>query len=365
VERMKTASLKIKNAIKIRTRNILVSPAIRFTLVIAFIASLCVSFFPLLRKLFTSDRTVVASNVALSLEDSFDFDLVSDRQQAEKSDILVLYENDIFTIEVLTQKGYSDYLTVIDKVNRLNVEEVLNNADIRPDILSRLAGSNIIVNIDKDVTQLDDSIANFIMMLTFIFFFVMTLLITRIGVQVAFEKNNKVTETILTSISREQLYFSQVVSSTIVTALSFISAGLPIIAAYLIKDPDLATDFSFFTASGVALFLFHIVFVSAALVMCSIAIGSMVRHGEDANTMTVIVMLPIMVSYIYYIVTLDIFKGALTFLNYIPFLGLFPAFGGILRGSFSILQTVMICVTDVAFFAAIYIAARRIYCRRL
>lgn len=362
---MGTASLKIKNAVKIKTRNILVSPAIKFTLVFAFIASLCVSFFPFLRELFISDKTVVASNVALGLETSFDFNLITDRNQAGSNDILVLYEDGMFTIEVTTQKGYSDYPRVVDKVNRFNVEEVLMSTDIQPDIVSRLAGSNIIVNIDEGITQLDDSIANFIMMLTFIFFFVMTLLITRIGVQVAFEKNNKVTETILTSISRQQLYFAQVVSSTVVTALSFIAAGLPIIVAYVINNPDIATDFSFFTASGVTLFLFHLVFVSAALVMCSIAIGSMVKHGEDANTMTVIVMLPVMISYIYYIITLDVFKGAFTFLNYIPFLGLFPAFGGLLRGSFSILQTVMICVTDMVFFAVIYVAARKIYCRQL
>ncbi len=354
-------TLKMRNAISIKFNNILDTPAIKVILLISLILSMAMSFFPYLQHQFMDVNISVGTDLDIS-------ELVDDTisvygSDAQNLDILIRQDGDEYVIQVLTQKGYGAYSGMLEIVSMLNYKALMSDGDVSKGVLRRLAGQNVTVEFSDDINDMDDSVASFLMMITFIFFLVMTLLITRIGVQVAFEKGNKITETILTSITREQLYISHVLSSFMVNCLSFIVVSIPMIIAYGMDDPAVATDFSFFSGSGIFLFLFHLIIVSASLVTIGIAIGSMVKQAEDANTMTFLVMMPVMVSYIYYIMTLDRFRGIWTIMNYVPVFSIFPVFGGLLQGNYSQSEIIVLMMIDCIFYGVVYGVSKRIYCK--
>lgn len=360
---MKISRIKVRSALAIKLKNTLDSSAIKVMLLIVLVISIATSFLPFFYNSLFQEEVILATNAPLVIGDSFLVKSVGN--DGDDVDIIVEEQGNRYVVRVLTSRGRGNYQQVVNSILSVNREIMLSSGMLSEEDISLLLGGNIELVMEYGEDAVEDSVVNFIMMLTLIFFLTMTLLTTRIGVQVAAEKGKKVTETILTSITREQLFFSQAMSGVIVTAISFLVISLPIIAAYFIDDPKITTDFSFFSSDGLLVFLLHLILVSSTLVIASIAIGSAVKHTEDANIMTVIVLIPMLISYIYYVLTLNLFEGMLSFLNYIPIFSVFPVFGAILLGAIPHWQTAVFCCLDVVLFFIVYGLSRRVYCKNI
>ncbi len=353
---------KLANAVSIKFKNIITSPAIKVTLLIAFLISGIISFLPYLRNNLMKDTIRVYSELPLELS-AENLELLA--EDSGSVDILVTAEKEGIHVKANTQNGYSHIAVVTEAVRKRNLSLYLDTHPLKPEELAGLTGSNISIEVKQDIVQIDDKSASFLMMLTMLFFLVMTLLVSRIGTQVAFEKGNKITETILTSITKKQLFFSQTIASVMVAIISFTVASIPMILAYWINDPKIVSDFTFFTPFTILAFLFHLIVVGIALIIFSVGIGSSVKQAEDANTMSVLILIPTLVSYIYYIYTFDLYKGVWSFLNYIPIFSVYSIFGGILRGTLAPYAILGYCLVDVVFLLVAFLTIRRIYCKRL
>ncbi len=358
---MKVQRRKIANAVMIKFKNIITSPAIKVTLLIAVLASCIISFQPYLRNNLVSDTITVFSEIPLELNTEHITIVTSSRE----ADVIVTADSENVLLKASTQNGYNNISLIMEAIQKRNLNLYLSNHQLLPQETAGLTGSNITVEVDKDIVQIDDKSASFLMMLTMLFFLVMTLLVSRIGTQVAFEKGNKITETILTSITKKQLFFSQTIASVMVAMISFTVASIPMVAAYLINDPKIVSDFTFFTPFNIVAFLFHLIVVGIALIIFSVGIGSCVKQAEDANTMSVLILVPTLVSYIYYILTFDLYKGVWTFLNYIPIFSVYSIFGGILRGTISRSGILGYCLMDIVFLGIAFISIRKLYCTKL
>lgn len=353
---------KISNAVSIKFKNIITSPAIKVTLLIAFLASCIISFLPYLMNNLMNDTITVYSELQLELP-SEQIELVS--EPSSSADIIVTADKEVITLKARTQNGYNNIPIVSEAVQKRNLSLYLDTHQLEPHEVAGLTGRNILVEVDQDIVQIDDKSASFLMMLTMLFFLVMTLLVSRIGTQVAFEKGNKITETVLTSITKKQLFLSQTIASVLVAIISFTVASIPMVIAYCINDPKVVSDFTFFTPFNIVAFLFHLIVVGIALIIFSVGIGSCVKQAEDANTMSVLILIPTLVSYIYYIFTFDLYRGVWTFLNYIPIFSVYSIFGGILRGTIARSNILGYCLVDILFLVVAFTTIRRLYCKRL
>ena len=170
--------------------------------------------------------------------------------------------------------------------------------------MALINGTNIkILNEDEITKQI--SLESIMIPFSIIFFFMITLLVTRIGVQVASEKGNKITETILTSVDKRIFYFGQCISSMVVIFISFILVSIPMICAFLINNSKYTSDFSAVELSGIIIGLLHMIIISFLLSLIAIGIGSYVKHAEDSNVMSTMIVVPAFVSYAAYIINLD------------------------------------------------------------
>lgn len=360
---MSTKQRKILAAISIRFKNMIGSPAIKVTLVIAVIASCLLSFFPAVRGYFVNDEIIIYTDTSLDLT-GYD-KKIAYSEDVEEADIVVTYResDDIYTIRANTQDGYNAVSVVSKAVQEELLKKNIQNGSIQPEVVNEIMGGTIRLEIDESIVEVDDSTASFLMMLTMIFFLVMTLLVSRIGTQVAFEKGNKITETILTSIPKEELYFAQVTASVLLSIVSFFAASLPMIIAYIIDDSEITTDFSFLTFSNVVAFLFHLITISVGLIILSVGVGSWVKKAEDANVITILILIPTLVSYAYYILTFDIYRGFWMFLNYIPLFSVYSVFGGLLRGTFSVGMVAVFFIVDIVFVVLCYQIMKKVFCK--
>lgn len=360
---MKAKNRRVSNSILIRFKNMISSPAIKVTLVIAILASCLISFMPVFSKYLSDDSLSVYSDITLDLS-AYDGKIIY-VNLGKDADISITESNDLINIEVNTQDGYNAVNIITNSVKMKLLEKNIKNGNIKPAVADVIEGQNIKLAVADDIVKIDDNIASFLMMLTMIFFLIITLLVSRIGTQVAFEKGNKITETILTSITKPELYFSQVVASVMVSFISFVCASLPMIAAYIINDPEITSDFSFFTITGIIGFIFHLIVISIGMIIISIGIGSCVKKVEDANVITILILIPTLISYAYYIFTFDVYRGIWYFLNYIPLFSIYSVFGGMLRSTFSTGTTILYCVVDVIFTIVCYNVIKKVFCKHL
>jgi ABC-type Na+ efflux pump permease subunit len=281
-------------------------------------------------------------------------------------DLKLRYEEDKYIIDVRTKKGYDNYSRILNVLQGLSVGQFLQAKQIDIAEFEEYRKNSVVVNVNgADFTKVDERTLIFLMYMTMIFYFIMVLLISRIGAAVAFEKGNKVTEVILTSITKKQLYFSQVVSSCMVIGIIFLVISIPMIIAYVIKDPELVSDFTMFDGPKFVLFLLHLITVTVCLVICSIGCASLTKRIEDANVVSIISLLSVAVSYLYYVIRHDLFRGAAYILNYIPYFSAFPIFGAILTEGISLVNAIVICVINVAFAVATYFMFRVVYCKNI
>lgn len=194
-----------------------------------------------------------------------------------------------------------------------------------------------------------------IMGICLVFMFFITMVITRIGASVGFEKGSKVTELILTSISRKQLYMVHVFSSFLAVLITMVIVYIPLIAAGCINDTKIA-----FTITGVSgftwtFFVLHAIGTSFVLVILAIAITSIVKNSEDTGPYLLIVLIPFLISNIYFVVTGHIYKGMLSFLNYVPICSLIPSVGAGLLGKSDFRMELFMLLSDVVWLVAVYL----------
>lgn len=354
---------KILTSVSIRFKNLINSPAIKVTLVIAVLASCLMSFFPAVRHYLSDDTLKVYSELELDLSE-YDGTVVH-AEKAEDADISVTRsaQDGTCTVYSATQDGYNAAGFIAKAIQMKLLNDSIASGSIQPEVAAEITGSSIRLETNLEIVEVDDSTASFLMMMTMIFFLVMTLLVSRIGTQVAFEKGNKITETILTSVAKPDLYLAQVTASVMLAVVSFLAASLPMIAAYLINDPKITSDFSFLTPSHVAAFLFHLIVIAIGLTILSIGVGSWVKKAEDANVITILILVPTLISYAYYIFTFDTYKGIWSFLNYIPLFSVYSVFGGLLRGSFSGGMIAVFFAVDVVFVVLCYQLMKKVFCK--
>lgn len=195
--------------------------------------------------------------------------------------------------------------------------------------------------------------------LIFLLFIVM--LITRIGAQVGFEKGSKVTELILTSISRRQLYMSHVFSGFIVVVLALSIVYSPIFLANCIHDDAIAV-----TISGVSLSTWIFIFVHAigtcfVMVILAIVVTSIVKRSEDTGPYLLMVLVPFFISNIYFVIKGDIYQGIWSVFNYIPICSLLPATGVCMLGKLDGTIKVLMILSDFVWIFIVFMLGERCF----
>lgn len=193
----------------------------------------------------------------------------------------------------------------------------------------------------------------------FVIFIVM--IITRIGAQVGFEKGSKATEIILTSISKHQLYQAHVLSSIVVVFLAFIIVSIPLCIAGFIKKPDVALYIVGVSQKNLLFIVAHALGTTIILIILAIAVTSIVKKSEDTGPYLLMILIPFLLSNIFFIIKGDIYRGSLSFFNYLPICSLIPAIGTSLLGTIYGLIKVFIIISDVVWMAIIYSVGKKCF----
>ncbi len=201
----------------------------------------------------------------------------------------------------------------------------------------------------------------FLIALGLIVLLYMVLLITRVGAQIGFEKGNKVTEIILTSITRSQLYTAHVISSFEVLLVSFSIIFSPMIAAFFIKNNSISINMDFLTLPVLIFVSIHTILISVIFVILAVAITSIVKRSEDTGPCMIIVLLPVFISNTYFLFTNSIYTGFFLPLNYIPLFSLITAIGACINGDLSLWMQITMLLSDVIFIVIAYVVGKRIF----
>lgn len=360
---MMSVDKKIVAAVLVRFKNIITSTAIKITLLIALVMSIIISFYPYFQSNLINDSLTIKTNLPniINAEHNTSIKIINNNT----ADIFINEYNNKYELEVKTQNGYNNISNVIEIIKKMNVEELIEKDTFSDQEVSLLVGGNINIKIDDSIAKNDELSTTLFMSLAILFFFIMTLLVSRIGTQVAFEKGNKTTEIILTSITKKQLYLSQVIAGALTTIISFVVVSIPIVIAYNISDPTIATNYALFTESSIVALTFHFIIVGISLVILSIGICSTVKQAEDSNSVSALILIPTFISYTYYILTLDMYNGVFSFLNYIPIFSIYPIFGNILADTISNYMIIIYCIIDVIFLIICFFTMRNIFCKKI
>ncbi len=207
----------------------------------------------------------------------------------------------------------------------------------------------------------DSSKFYFLIALGLIVLLYMVLLITRVGAQIGFEKGNKVTEIILTSITRSQLYTAHVISSFEVLLVSFGIIFSPMIAAFFIKNNSITINMDFLTLPVLIFVSIHTILISVVFVILAVAITSMVKRSEDTGPFMIVVLLPVFISNTYFLFTNSIYTGLLLPLNYIPLFSLITSIGACINGDLSLWMQITMILSDVIFIVIAFVVGKRIF----
>lgn len=175
------------------------------------------------------------------------------------------------------------------------------------------------------------------------------LLITRIGAQVGFEKGNKVTELILTSITRTQLYVAHIISSFMVVIISLFIIYLPLLVAFFINDSSITLTVNQLEGQAWVFIIAHTLAVSLELIILAVTVTSMVKRSEDTGPYLLLVLIPFILSHGYFSITNNIYQGKLVILNYVPLFSLIPAIGASVNGTINHTMEISMILADLVF----------------
>lgn len=353
-------NLKILNAISIKFKNLMTSASIKLCLFLLLLVSTVLAFLPFFTDLFENHETLkVKTNVELgSLED---METITNGSE----DIDIQYEDGIYKVTIQSENGHDKIEDIKELIYQKNINDAIIQMNIGKNEVNMITNSNINVINNSDTKELKTSNYIFMMSIVLLYLLMVTILISRLVAQVACEKGNKVTEVILTSLTRKQLYFSEIISSFIVVLVNIVIVTLPMIAASFINDKDIASNYSFLNGTTIFTIISHLVLVTFALVILGIGLSSKSKQPEDANAISTIALIPIFVSYLYTTFNFDLFSNAWSFLNYIPFTSIFPVLAGVLNKSISSEKMIIFILVDLCFIIFEFIIMRKVYCKNI
>lgn len=340
------------------------SIAIQLCLFLLLLASIVLSFMPWIQdNFFTSDPLKLkVTDIAMEEGQLDNVELVEKNPDVE---IVYQKEENSYLVTFYTQHGKNGAQTVDAILTSCNLMNLAQTASLSEQDMMALQNQNISFVDKTDSKTLTEEQNIFLMAIVLMFFLMATILISRIGAQVAYEKGNMVTEVILTSITPGQLFLADAISSAVVVILNVVVISLPMIIASLIGDRSIVSDFSFLNGCSITLIILHLILCVYSLIVLCIALCSISKRAEDSNAYATIMLMPVMVSYLYTIFTHDIFKNVWSFLNYIPFCSVFPILAGIITTNVST-KTVLICiVADVIFLSVELLFCKRIYTKNI
>lgn len=352
---------KVKNAIWIKFRTLMDSVAIRLTLIIMLIASVVVAFWPFVKGLF-SEHDLVNIETSISMEEFEAFNLETNTK--DDADIRIEIIDGIYQVDVLTRKGYTNINNVMNYLKSQNITDLIENGNLTEEQFIKATNQNIKINYEYE-NKLGQNGYDFLMAFILLFNFLVILLVSRIGAQVAYEKGNKVTEVILTSLTGEQLFYAEIISSIAVVILNLVLVSAPLVIAFLVNNPEICTDLSFFTLGKLGKFLIHLIITTISLVMCIIGFCSRVKQSEDSNAYTALVIIPLYFSLVYLIFNIDIFRGWFYLLNFIPISSMFPVLGAVLNETISGIEFAIIEIGVIVFIVIEYFFIKRMFVKNI
>lgn len=189
----------------------------------------------------------------------------------------------------------------------------------------------------------------------------MALLITRIGAQVGFEKGSRVTEILLTSITKSELYISHIISSIMVFLTILCIVCVPIIAAAIISDPNVVMILDQLDNDELIIVLTRIIIVSIQLIILAVAITSKVTRSEDTGPYLLLVLIPFILSNSYFAIESNLYEGILYFLNYIPMFSLLPTIGLSISATLEAAMGIRRVIVDIAFVFIFFIIGKKVF----
>ncbi|MBO0428322.1 ABC transporter permease [Vagococcus fluvialis] len=341
---------KVINAIFIRTKNLLQSPVIKINFLICFILSLFVTFWPYISNHWIESKATINTNIQDSvLNEEFTI------SNSKDSDIFIKEIDGKYEISVNTQKGYSK----IDYLSQILVSKILIKNQIEPIIIDNF----IEIKLSDSINQKQEKYHTTFIFLMMLSFLSMIILITRVAGQVAYEKGTKLTEIILTSITKKQLYFSNVVSGIILIIICLVIVILPIwISNGMNIDNKYVTDFSFITTGKALLSLGHMFITNCIILPLTIAVSSLVKRTEDANLLSIFSFLPLTISYFFALTVSGLYLGKLYFLNYVPLVSAYQVFQDIL---FDSTLNSSVYIFEVVCFIIVYFVGQIIFEKKI
>ena len=355
-------STKTRNATYIKLKALMNSVSIQLCLFLLLLGSVTLSFFPWISNQFISEQPLRISVSDAVVLQTKHIELVTD-----EADIDISYKNEseAYIITVYTERGRASLSEIRQIVNNLNVKKLLQDNLFTPQQIKMMTNENVEIVDDVATQELSESKYIFLMLIVFMYFIMATILISRIGAQVASEKGNNVTEVILTSLTRKQLYFADVLSSFLVTMLSFVVISIPILVASVIDIPGITSDFSFLRGTTTLWVLSHLILSSFSLVLLSIGLCSLAKQAEDSNAFSSVLLLPLLISYLYTILNHSLYQGVWVFLNYIPLFSTFTILSGLIASNLTAANMMWYIIADCFILVFEIFTVRVLYARHI
>lgn len=352
------------NAISINIYNLLSSVSVKMCILILLLASTIFSFWPFVNEIFANDETEISvnTNVQEYFEDVNGISLVNE----DEADICVMLANGIYEINIKKTVSEAEISVIKSVLYKKNIENFMQkNGGIADDEIAMLSNTNITVNYLDDVESVDSEVAVKIMIFILIILIMLIIMINRISAKVAYNKGNQITETILTTMPKEKMYFIEVVANTTVVMVCLMAAILPIFISKFVGNQDFVMDFSDFGMLQIVIVLFFLLVSIASYVVFAIGIVSLSIRPEDSNIAVIILMIPLYVSFYYGIAKMDMFNGVFEFLNYIPITSIFTNVAYILQSKNNYQEMLIVFIINLLMLMVFVRLAKKVYCKNI
>lgn len=191
-----------------------------------------------------------------------------------------------------------------------------------------------------------------------------TMMIVRIGMQVGFEKGNKISEIILTSLTSSELFVSHFVSGLIIMVTVIVTVTVPI-AMTIVFKLGMAVVFENTKLLQVGFAFLHTLLVFAVYVLTGIAAASKVKRIEDTGQYMAFLMLPNIVSQVFFVINGSVYSGKFVFCNFIPYVTLITGVGASLNGSLGNGDMVFMLSGDLLFCGLCAVVCKKIYIKNI
>lgn len=199
----------------------------------------------------------------------------------------------------------------------------------------------------------------------FVFQIFIVLMITRIGAQIGFQKGNKVTEIILTSIDKGQFYRINILSSFTTVIVVLLIIYLPVFVAGLIRKADITIMLDNLSYLNIGFLVLHVIFTTLFLIIVTVSITSIVKKSEETGPYLLIILLPVFISNIFFTLKLDMYSGVFSILNFIPVFSLLPSIGKCIIDEIDVFRIVCVLLTDIVWCYITYVVGKKIFIKNI